>query len=53
MGNDLRVDERAAVEEGYDRCILSLTRMARLSGTSERLIIRSIQTRLDVAVSTA
>lgn len=53
MSNDLRVDELAGVEDGYDRCIISLTRMASLSGTSERLIICSIRARLDVAVSTA
>lgn len=52
MSNDLRENGWAGVKDGYDRRI-SLTRTARLSGTSERLIICSIQTRLDVAISTA
>ena len=52
MSDDLRVDEWAGVEDEYDRCI-SLVRMARLPGTSERLIICSIQASLDRAISTA
>lgn len=52
MSNDLRENGWAGVQDGYDRRI-SLTRTARLPGTSERLIICSLQTRLDVAISTA
>lgn len=52
MSNDLRENGCAGVKYGYDRRI-SLTRTARLSGTSERLIICSIRARLYVAISTA